>query len=328
MAILPGCYLGHLAEGQLRVLRARTPIETALADPATSADERAQLTLVLEARTFAQGLGLDVGKQYTSYAPWPGDRLVTAVVATRPGTLDPVTSWFPLVGRVPYRSYFDVAAAEREAERLRARGDDVCLSPVPAYSTLGWMADPVTGPLLRSGPTDLVDTVIHELVHATVYVPGDASFNEGLATFVGQEGAIRFFSTRDGDASPLAERARARVADQRALASALFALRTEISALYAAALPEDERARRRAELDREARARIASLPLATIDAPALAASLALQDACLVLEDTYTADLPLYEAALARLGGDLPALVRAAREAASAQDARAALLGPS
>lgn len=328
IAFLPGCYLAHLADGQLRVLRARTPIATAIDDPATPPDERAQLALVLEARTFAQGLGLDVGEQYTSYAPWPGDRLVTAVVATRPGTLDPVTFWFPLVGHVPYRSYFDVAAAEREAERLRTRGDDVCLSPVPAYSTLGWMADPVTGPLLRSGPTDLVDTVIHELVHATVYVPGDASFNEGLATFVGQEGAIRFFSTRDGDASPLAERARARVADQRALGNALFALRAEISALYAAAPPEGERARRRAELDRTARGRIASLPLATTDAPALAASLSLQDACLALEDTYTADLPLYEAALARLGGDLPALVRAAREAASAQDARAALLGPS
>jgi predicted aminopeptidase len=198
LTLLPGCYLGHVASGQLRLLRARTPIAQALADPETPDDERERLALVLEARDYARGLGLEVGEQYTSYAPWPGDRLVTAVVAARPGTIEPVGFWFPLVGRVPYKGYFSVEAAEAEAQRLRARGLDVCLSPVPAYSTLGWIADPVTGPLLRAPRTDLVATVIHELLHAPVYVPGDADFNEGLATFIGEEGALRFFVARDG----------------------------------------------------------------------------------------------------------------------------------
>jgi predicted aminopeptidase len=325
LVLLPGCYLGHLAAGQLRVLRARTPIELALQDPATSSDERGRLELVLEARTFARGLGLEVGEQYTSYAPWPGDRLVTAVVATRPGELEPATFWFPLVGDVPYRSYFSVELAEQEAQRLRDRGLDVCLSPVPAYSTLGWLADPVTGPLLRAPHTDLVATVIHELVHATIYVPSDADFNEGLATFVGEEGALRFFAGRDGAAGTEAAEARARIADERAVAAVLRGLREDVAALYAMEPEGDARARQRAALVEAARDRIAALSLSTIDAQALAGRLRTNDACLALEGTYTADLPQYEAALAAQGGDLRALVEEARRAAAAPDPRAALL---
>jgi predicted aminopeptidase len=307
------------------VLRARTPIERALQDPTTSPDERERLALVLEAREYARSLGLEVGQQYTSYAPWPGDRLVTAVVATRPGELDPATFWFPLVGDVPYKSYFKLDLAEREAEHLRARGLDVCLSPVPAYSTLGWLADPVTGPLLRAPQPDLVATVIHELVHATVYVPSDADFNEGLATFVGEEGALRFFAARDGATSSAADDARARIADERAIAGVLSALRVDVAALYAAEPAGAERDQHRMELVDAARARVAALPLATIDAQALADQLRTNDACLALEGTYTADLPQYEAALADLHGDLRALVAEARRAADTPDPRATLL---
>jgi predicted aminopeptidase len=309
------------------VLRARTPISQALGDPAISDDERERLALVLDARAYASKQGLRVGEQYMSYAPWPGDRLVTAVVAAHPGTLEPAGFWFPIVGSVPYKSYFSEDGAEREAERLRQQGLDVCLSAVPAYSTLGWMADPVTGPLLRAPRTDLVATVIHELLHATVYVSGDADFNEGLATFVGEEGALRFFAERDGADSASAREARARIADERAIATALRALREEMAALYAGQPEGPTRDTRRAALDAAARERVASLALQTLDAAVLAADLRTNDACLALEGTYTADLPRYQATLARLGGDLRALVAAAQKAAKTPDPRAALLGP-
>jgi len=327
LTLLPGCYLGHVAAGQIRLLRASTPIPRVLGDPATTADERERLTLVLEARAHAQRLGLSVGEQYTSYAPWPGDRLITAVVAARPGTLEASGFWFPLIGSVPYKGYFTLAAADAEATRLRGRGLDVCLSPVPAYSTLGWMADPVTGPLLRAHRTDLVATVVHELVHATMYVAGDADFNEGLASFIGEEGALTFFAARDGPESPSALEARKRIADERAVTAAVRTLRDQVAALYAAEPPGPARDARRSALEDAARARVAALALSTIDTTALAARLRTNDACLALEGTYTQDLPRYEAALERFGGDLRALVAAARLAARASDPRAALLGP-
>lgn len=315
-----------MAEGQLRVLRAREPIADLLQDPGTPAEERERLGLVLEARDFARGLGLDVGQQYTSYAPWPGDRLVTAVVAAKPGSLETSDFWFPLLGSVPYKGYFDTALAEAEAAELRARGLDTCLVLVPAYSTLGWLADPVTGPLLRAPAPDLVATVIHELVHATVYVPGDADWNEGLATFVGQEASVQFFEERGGASSEAARHARARVADQRALSAAMLALREEVAALYARSAAGPAREAEREALSAAARQRIAALPLATLDPEGVADRLRSNDACLALEGTYAADLPRYDALFARVDGDLRRLLQEARAAADAGDPRARLLG--
>ncbi|CAG0953480.1 hypothetical protein MYXO_00340 [Myxococcaceae bacterium] len=323
--LLSGCYLAHVADGQLRLLRASAPIARVVEDPGTSDDERRRLGLVLEARDFARGLGLDVGEQYTSYARWPGDRLVTAVVATRPGSLEPAAFWFPVVGEVPYKSYFDRALAEREADELRAKGLDVCLAAVPAYSTLGWFPDPVTGPLLRAPEPDLVATVVHELVHATVYVPGDADWNEGLATFVGQEASVAFFSERGGVDGETARYARSRVSDSRAISAVLSGLRSEVAALYEDRPPGPERDDRRRALSEQARERVASIRFETIDPAELAASLRTNDACLALEGTYAADLPRYENALAREDGDLRRLVEAARRAASTPDPRGTLL---
>ena len=116
--------------------------------------------------------GLDVGERYTSYVDWPGDRIVTIVVATKPGHVEP-TGWrFPIVGRVPYKGFFDVEKADAEAEHQRSRGNDVCQVPVPAYSTLGWFDDPITAPMLRGGDEQTVETVLHELGYRTFVEEG------------------------------------------------------------------------------------------------------------------------------------------------------------
>ena len=138
-----------------------------------------------------------MNEQYTSYVEWPGDRVVTTVVATPPGSLEPRPFWFPIVGSVPYKGFFDPARAHEEAERLRAEGLDTCQVPVRAYSTLGWFEDPVTGPMLRGSEGALVETLLHELTHATVFVKSQADFNEGVASVRGRRG-IRALLRGDG----------------------------------------------------------------------------------------------------------------------------------
>ena len=147
--LLPGCYYGHLASGQLRLVLGRDSVDDVVADPATPLHVREQLALVDTARGYAAELGLDVGGRYTSYVAWPGDRVITIVVATRPGEVEAAGFHFPLVGRVPYKGFFEIESAEHEAERLRADGLDVCVLPVRAYSTLGWFDDPLTTPMLE-----------------------------------------------------------------------------------------------------------------------------------------------------------------------------------
>lgn len=315
-----GCYYLHLASGQWRILRSSRAIDEVLADPATSDLLRTRLELVLEARRFAAELGLEVGEQYTSYVAWPEDRIVTSVVATRPGEVTPAGFDFPIVGHVPYKGYFTRELAEQEAERLRAEGLDVCVLAVPAYSTLGWLADPITDPMIRHGGAYLVETVIHELVHATVYFADQADFNEGIANFIGQEGAVRFYAGR-GEG----ERVRAEVEDDRRITQALLAFRDAVAALYAEEPAGPARDARRAALEAETRETLAALPLATRDGARLAEGARLNDACLSITATYAADLPGYQARLDALGGDLPALITLARRVEDAADPRAALL---
>ncbi len=319
----PGCYLGHLAVGQARLLNARRPIDDVIADPATPAPLRERLAWIHEVRAFASRLGLEVDEQYTSYVEWPGDRVVTTVVATPPGSLEPHGFWFPIVGRVPYKGFFDPARAEEEAERLRTDGFDVCVVPVRAYSTLGWFEDPITGPMLRGSDGALVETLLHELVHATVYLPSEADFNEGVASFIGEEGSVRFFAETRG--SEAAARERERVADGRRIAASVLAFRREVEQLYASVAADGPRAATRAAAETRARASIAALPLQTRNAAQVASQLRLSDACLALARTYAADVDAYAARLASLGGDLTAFVARMREAAETEQPRGALL---
>ncbi len=314
-----GCYYGHLARGQTRILWGRLEIADVLADPETPPPLADRLRLVGDARDFGQNIGLEVDGQYTSYLPWPGDRIITTLVTTRPGQIEAQPFHFPLLGAVPYKGFFDEAMAEREATRLRDEGMDVCVSPVRAYSTLGYFDDPVSGPMLRTSPGRLVETILHELVHSTVFLEGQSDFNEGAANFIGQEASVLFFAAEPEKA----QRRRQEVRDSRALARFLLDFRDEIALLYgesgnAATLPSA-----RAASEEEARKRLLSLPLATYDPEQFSDSIALNDACLALRGTYSEDIPLFEVALAQEGGDLSALIARLRAAAETEKPRAA-----
>lgn len=319
-----GCYYSQLARGQLTLLWAREPIEEVLADPAQPAHTRRLLGLVEPVRDFARELGLHVGEQYTSYVDWPEeDRLITTLVRTRPGSLEPVPFWFPLLGQLPYKGYFDRDRAARDAARLRARSFDVCESGIAAYSTLGWLDDPVTSPMLRQGPVRLVETILHELVHATAFLPEETAFNESIAQFIGQEAAVRFFETRtrtrtrteahmesaDGSEPwPDPGRVRDLIEDRRTIAREIVAFRARLLRPHEPGAVADPLAWRLREED-AARERLAGLPLRVLATEDVAAAARLSDACLALRGTYVEDLPRHARVLEALSGDLGAMIQ-------------------
>ena len=88
---------------------------------------------------------------------------------------------FPIAGCVAYRGWFSEAAAQKDAARLRARGNDVWVGGVSAYSTLGWFADPLLSSMLHWDDDELDGTIFHELAHQLIYVKGDTAFNESFA---------------------------------------------------------------------------------------------------------------------------------------------------
>lgn len=237
--VAPGCatlgYYAHLGQGQAALMRQRVPIAALLEDAGTDSVLRARLAEVLDARAFAVArLGLPDNRSYTGYVALDRPWVSWAVYAAPEFSVVPVTHCFPFAGCVPYRGYFDPARAQRAAARLAAEGHDTWIGGVPAYSTLGWFADPVFSSMLRGGQDALIEVVFHELAHQRLYLPGDAAFNESMASFVGREG-LRAWRAERGEPPPDPGRAQR----EQAFVARALALRDELAALYARPLAPD-----------------------------------------------------------------------------------------
>lgn len=248
-AALVGCSPGYVLRAgweEARILSRRQPIQEVVHDTSAAEDVRAKLRLVEDARDFAErSLGLSPGSSFESYVKLRRDTLALNVSAAPEFALRWKTWWFPIVGRVPYKGFFDFDEAREEARRLREAGWDVSLRPVSAFSTLGWLPDPVMSTTLRMDSVSLVETVIHEIAHSTYYAAGRARFNESLANFVGHRGAIAFFcdALRDEAACRVA---RARWHDTRVFGGFFTSLVEPLRELYASDLdPGAMRAKKR-----------------------------------------------------------------------------------
>jgi predicted aminopeptidase len=197
--LLSGCYLMQAAGGQYRLLEERVPIDTLLADPKTPPALRARLTEVHAARAFASSeLGLPDNESYRSYADIGRPFVVWNVVAAPEFSLQPKHWCFPVAGCVAYRGYFHERRARQLALELEARGFDVVVEGVPAYSTLGKFADPVISSMLRYDDDELAATIFHELAHQLIYVKNDSEFNEAFATTVEEVGLTRWLEHQGG----------------------------------------------------------------------------------------------------------------------------------
>src|SRR5207247_514544 len=109
--------------------------------------------------------------------------------------------WYPFVGRLEYRGYFDEAAARRYAGKLKRRGYDINVGGVEAYSTLGWFRDPVLNTFINDSDSELAELLFHELGHQRLFVHGDTDFNEAFAEAVAEEGTRRWLKSKGDEAA-------------------------------------------------------------------------------------------------------------------------------
>lgn len=191
--MLGGCYLTTVSSGHLALMAGRQPIQALLEDPATPAELRAKLDFVREVRSFASyGLALPDNGSFTSYVRLDRSHVAWNVFAAPEFSVEPRQWCFPVAGCVTYRGYFVERQAVEYARQLRARGWDVHVAPVAAYSTLGHFDDPILSSVLGFGDLELAGLIFHELAHQVAYVPGDSAFNEAFATAVEVEGVKRW----------------------------------------------------------------------------------------------------------------------------------------
>jgi predicted aminopeptidase len=250
--LLQGCYVLQQGVGQMQLLARREPIEKVLGT--VTPEQRAKLELIPKVKAYAEeAIGLRHTNNYEQYVGLDRDAVTYVVSAAPPDKLEPYTWWFPIVGSVPYKGYFNRADAVKEQEGLKARGFDTILRGVPAFSTLGWLPDPIYSPFLGYDVPTLVNVVIHETTHATLYLPGQASFNEGFATFVGNEGALGFLTQAYGADSAEVKAAKAEIADNAVFTEFIQAVSRRLETLYNGPATREEKLRDREQIFAEAR---------------------------------------------------------------------------
>ena len=306
---LGGCaslsFYGQAVAGQWALLAKSRPVVEVQADPATPEALLRGLAEAQQILRFAEdSLALPLGHRYQRYLALDRDAVVYTVFSVPPGTFALKTWCFPVAGCVPYRGYFSREGAEAEGARLRALGHDVYLGAAGAYSTLGWLPDPLLSTFPWEDAAALAELLFHELAHSVLYVPGEAAFNEAFATAVGRAGRRRWVVAQG---LGVEEAQGARSVRRACFAGVVSALRASLGEHFAGPGSGPSPAAQ-AALWGAARQRTEALDLGAGAEAYFSPPHSL--ARLLATSTYEQAVPAFEAALAAEGGDLAAFYAA------------------
>lgn len=189
----------RMGKGQLTIIWNAKPVEEFLADPNFPDSLKAKLHLIEEVRKFAiDSLGLKDTKNYKTLFDQKGEELMWVVQACGEFELKPKLWHYPIVGSMPYKGFFEKEKAVGEAKTLKEQGFDVSVRNPGGWSTLGWFTDPILSNMLKRSEGDLASLILHEMVHSTIFIKGDADYNENLASFIGDTASYFFLANKYG----------------------------------------------------------------------------------------------------------------------------------
>ena len=206
--LLGGCsslyYLYQAGKGQLSLLNHGKPIEKVIEDPTSDPELVRLLQKIPEIRKFCDQEGLKPTPNYREYVKLDRDSVVYVVTVSDSLQFKVRIFSFPIAGSFNYIGWFKKKDAEDFAKDFEKQGMDVDVRGASAYSTLGWFKDPLLSSMIpsRDGKLepealpDLVNVLIHESVHATIYLKNQSYFNESVAVFVADLLTQKYFESK------------------------------------------------------------------------------------------------------------------------------------
>ena len=243
-------YVMQLAWHQASVAYHSVAVQKVLESPSVDSSAKEKIRFIQEVKRFGeQELGLKKTRNYTTYFEVKGP-ILHAVTACEKDSFTLRTWSFPIVGEVTYKGFFKREEALLEKRSLEGEGLDTFVQPVGAYSTLGWLRDPIFSSMLKRSHAALANLILHEMTHATIYFKGETDFNEEVATFIGNRGAIAFLSRKYGADSEEVRRAIEMQEDDLLFSRWIDHCYERLSTLYARELPREEKLRQREEIFR------------------------------------------------------------------------------
>jgi predicted aminopeptidase len=319
---LSGCdtvgYYTQALRGQAELWRATRPVQEVITDPQSSTALKTRLELAERIRVFAsRELGLPDNGSYRGYADLQRPYVVWNVFAAQALSVKPKQWCFPVAGCVAYKGFFKQTRADELAAQLRRQGLDVFVSGVPAYSTLGYLDDPLLNTFIHYPPAELARLIFHELAHQVVYTRDDTMFNESFAVAVEREGLRRWLKLHGTAQDQQAvEQRRVRRVAFHDLAEKY---RRKLEEVYASEQSDERKLAAKAALFGALGAEYAELKASWGGFKGYDPWLGEQanNATLASIAVYTQQVPAFEALLASLGGDLSRFYAEVRQLANA-----------
>lgn len=235
----------------MSLLNHAKPISEVLKDEKLPPRIRELLSQVETIKHFGEKNGLKPTPNYQDYVQLNRPAAVYVVSAAESLHFNAKVWSFPVVGSFPYLGWFDLNDAKAFAESLKREGWDVDVRGARAYSTLGWFRDSVLSSMIPEGAEalgDLANVILHESVHATLYIKGQSYFDESVASFVADKLTPIFLAQKSGDSlTAYLESERKAEQDQQALHSAFVAL----DELYSSASPTEQKLSRKKQILQE-----------------------------------------------------------------------------
>lgn len=253
-------------QGQIRVLWEAKPLEKVMADPTLPDSVKARFQYIQEIKQFAEdSLGLKPTSTYQSFFDQKGKPLLWVITACPPYSLNPFTWQVPFLGQFSYKGFFQQGEADRWRRQLELAGYDTRTGEVSAWSTLGYLPDPMLSSMLWRDDVSLAALIIHELTHSMLFVPNQLTFNENLADFVGDQGAKWFIESKFGKNSPIYQNYEISLKRQEKFRAHIQRGALALDSLYAT-FPDQKRNPRQDEL-KEAKIREIMQSLDTLNIP-------------------------------------------------------------
>lgn len=306
---LNGCYLIKQGIYLIRYNSHGKSLDKLIDDPATGEKLKEFSKVVKEIRMFAKdSIGLAINKSYTRMVEV--DRGYVAVFVSAAERLSFIQhKWcFPIVGCMPYKGYFDVKDAKKEAQKLSDDGYDVSISEVDAFSTLGILSDPVYSYMVGYKVFSIANLIIHELTHATIYLKGQTQFNEELATFIGNKGALEFVRLKYGGDSREYRDAILTIEDRLAYRKLMTDLVSHLDSMYKSGDHDDLKIIQKQQMIDSFRINVKNNYAKFFKTPGYRniESMKINNASLAVWMTYSMELDIYEQLYGKMGNSLRA----------------------
>lgn len=210
VGLTSGCttasFIAQATYGQLAIMNRARPIVDVVRDEKTPESLRVLLKEVPRIKTYGELKGLKPTPNYRDYVKLDREAVLWVVTASEKLKFQPKIWDFPIAGSFNSLGWFSKERAIEFGKDLRVdTGMDVDVRPARAFSTLNWFRDPIVSTMItddNSAMGELVNVVLHESVHATLYIQDQSYFNESLASFVADDLTGKYLRERFGPQSP------------------------------------------------------------------------------------------------------------------------------